>query len=89
LEEDALEALKILENSKSITWDYDEGADVLYLTIGRPRPAVCMEIGEGIIVRYDDASKAIVGLTLIGLRARLLKELGRRPETPSQPTDPR
>ncbi len=68
-------ALKILEKPDSLRWDYDDEADVLYLTIGEPKPAVGVDIGEGIVVRYDEIEKQIVGLTLSGLRARVLKNL--------------
>ncbi len=70
-----MEAVKILEKPATINWDYDKDADVLYLSIGKPRSAVGMDIGEGIILRYDEARKELVGLTLIGLRARLLESL--------------
>jgi uncharacterized protein YuzE len=70
-----MEAVKILEKPATITWDYDEEADVLYLSIGEPRPAIGIDIGEGIIVRYDEISQEVVGLTLIGLRARVMKNL--------------
>ncbi len=50
-------------------------AHVLYLSIGEPRPAGGMDIGEGVIVRYDEARKEVVGLTLMRLRTRLLKGL--------------
>lgn len=70
-----METIKILEKPVAITWDYDEDADVLYLAIGEPRPAVGIDIGEGLIARYDEAKKEIVGLTMIGLRARMLKSL--------------
>ena len=70
-----MEAVRILEKPKIITWDYDEEADVLYLSVGEPRPAVGMDIGEGIIIRYDEARREVVGLTLIGLRTRLLKSM--------------
>jgi uncharacterized protein YuzE len=70
-----MEAVKILEKPATITWDYDEEADVLYLSIGEPRPAVGTDIGEGVIVRYDEARKEVVGLTLIGLRARFVNSL--------------
>jgi len=70
-----MEAVRILEKPATITWDYDEEADVLYLSIGEPRPAVGIDIGEGLILRYDEARKKVVGLTLIGLRARLLQGL--------------
>jgi len=73
-----MEAMKILEKPKKITWDYDEDADVLYLSIGKPRQAVGVDIGEGVVLRYDEAQKEVVGLTLIGLRERLLKGLANR-----------
>ncbi len=72
---DAMETVKILEKPSAISWDYDEDADVLYLSIGEPQPAVGVDIGEGIVLRYDENRKEIVGLTLIGLRARLVKGL--------------
>ncbi|OGG45464.1 MAG: hypothetical protein A3F84_26415 [Candidatus Handelsmanbacteria bacterium RIFCSPLOWO2_12_FULL_64_10] len=59
----------------AITWDYDEEADVLYLSVGEPQPAVGVDIGEGVILRYDEVRKEVVGLTLIGLRERLMKGL--------------
>lgn len=70
-----MEALKILERSGEITWDYDEKADVLYISVGEPRPALGVDIGEGVILRYDEEKKEVVGLTLIGLRERLQKGL--------------
>jgi hypothetical protein len=39
--------------------------------VGEPRPALGVDIGEGVILRYDDAKREVVGLTLIGLRERL------------------
>ena len=74
-----VETFKILEEPDSFRWDYDDEADVLYLTIGEPKPAVGVDIGEGIVVRYDETDKQIVGLTLTGLRARMRKNL---PEAP-------
>ena len=55
-----MEALKILEKPDSLHWDYDEEADVLYLSIGKPTPAVGVDIGEGVVVRYDETKKQIV-----------------------------
>ena len=70
-----MEAIKILEHPDAVKWDYDKEADVLYLSVGEPRSATGVDIGEGVILRYDEAKNELVGLTLIGLRARLLKEL--------------
>jgi len=74
-----VEALKILEKPDSLRWDYDEEADVLYLSIGEPKPAVGVDIGEGIVVRYDESEKQIIGITLTGLRERVLKNLPNAP----------
>jgi uncharacterized protein YuzE len=68
-------AIKIVGKSEDLSWDYDEGADVLYVSVGEPRKAVGVDIGEGVIARYDEEHKEVVGVTLIGLRARVLKEL--------------
>lgn len=70
-----METLKILEHPEKVKWDYDEEADVLYLSVGEPRAATGVDIGEGVVLRYDEEAKEVVGLTLIGLRAKLLKEL--------------
>ncbi len=59
-----------------ITWEYDPEADVLYLSVGEPRPAVGIDIGDGLVLRYDEARNEVVGLTVIGLRERLVRELG-------------
>ena len=73
-----MEVLKILEKPNEIDWDYDEEADVLYISVGKPHPAIGIDIGEGVIVRYDEAQKEVVGLTLIGLRDRVLKGISDR-----------
>ncbi len=70
-----MEALKILEKPGVINWDYDEEADVLYISIGEPQAALGVDIGDGVIVRYDEGQREVVGLTLIGLRDRLLAGL--------------
>ncbi len=70
-----MEAIKILEKKEYLNWDYDEEADVLYISIGEPRRALGVDIGEGAIVRYIEEEGEVVGLTLIGVKERLLKSL--------------
>ena len=36
-----------LKKPAAIDWDYDEEADVLYLSVGEPQPAVGIDVGEG------------------------------------------
>jgi len=70
-----MEAVRILEKPGSLEWDYDAEADVLYLSLGTPRLAEGVDVGEGVILRYDPEQREVVGLTVVGLRARLLKGL--------------
>ncbi len=70
-----MEAIKILEKHENLNWDYDEEADVLYISIGEPRKALGVDIGEGAIVRYVEETGEVVGLTLIGVKERLLNSL--------------
>ncbi|MGE5445650.1 MAG: DUF2283 domain-containing protein [Ignavibacteriales bacterium] len=70
-----MKALKILEGAPRLSWEYDEEADVLYISVGEPQTAVGMDIGEGIIVRYNEKKNEVVGITIIGLRARTLQSL--------------
>ena len=70
-----METLKILEGKPSLNWEYDEEADVLYISVGKPRRAAGTDIGDGVVVRYDNKKKEIVGLTILGFRARTLESL--------------
>ena len=70
-----MEVLKILDKPDTIDWEYDEEADVLYLSVGTPKPAVGVDIGEGVVVRYDEVNNEVVGLTVLGLRERVIKEI--------------
>ena len=70
--------MKILALSpirESIKGSYDEEADVLYICIDSPKPALGVDLGDGVIVRYDEARNEIVGVTIIGLRERTAREL--------------
>ena len=70
-----MEAVKILEKAEDLRWNYDADADVLYVSVGPPRAAIGVDVGEGTILRYDEASREVVGITLIGLKDKLLKGL--------------
>ena len=70
-----MDPIKILEGKPSLNWEYDEEADVLYISVGKPREAVGVDIGEGVVVRFDDKKKEVVGLTIIGFRNRTLQGL--------------
>lgn len=62
-----MEAIKLLEKETELNWDYDGEADVLYLSFREPRAAAGVDIGEGVILRYDEEKGEVVGLTILGL----------------------
>jgi uncharacterized protein YuzE len=72
-----VDPVRILESPATLSWDYDEEADTLYIAVGDPRPAITVDLGEGVLARYDPGSETVVGLTLLGLRSRLLEGLAR------------
>jgi uncharacterized protein YuzE len=49
---------------------YDREADVLYLSVGEPRPAISREVGDDLLLRIDAKTGEIVGLTVLNLSTR-------------------
>lgn len=70
-----MEAIRILEKTEDLRWTYDADADVLYVSVGPPRSAIGVDIGEGTVLRYNESSGEVVGITLIGLKDKLLRGL--------------
>lgn len=67
-----MEAVKLFEQQKApLTWEYDGDADTLYLSFGSPRPATSVDVGQGVVVRYDEQAREVVGLTIVGVGRRL------------------
>ncbi len=73
-----MEPLKILKKRERLDWEYDGEADVLYVSIGRPKKATGVDIGQGVVVRYDEKRRQVVGVTIMGMRTRLTESLKRR-----------
>jgi uncharacterized protein YuzE len=69
-----MEAVKLFDKKKApVDWEYDGEADTLYISFGKPRPAVGVDVGEGVVVRYDEKAKEVVGLTIIA--AEIVEDL--------------
>lgn len=67
-----MEAVKLFEKKDvPLDWEYDGEADTLYLSFGKPRAALGVDVGEGVVVRYDEKAREVVGLTLIGVGKRM------------------
>jgi hypothetical protein len=72
MEEDATEVLKLFDTKDAkLDWDFDGEADTRYLRFGKPRPATGVDIGQGVVVRSDEALKEVVGLTIVGVERQL------------------
>jgi hypothetical protein len=48
---------------------------VLYVSIGKPRKAIGVDIGQGVVVRYDEEKREVVGLTILAVRQRVAESL--------------
>jgi len=59
-----------MEKENVMQLSYDREADVLYLSIGAPRPAVSREVGDDVLLRVDPDTGAVVGLTVLNLSTR-------------------
>lgn len=56
-------------------FSYDSESDVFYCSIGKPQPAECLEMGNGVLIRVDPKNKTVVGLTVIDFKRRLAEIL--------------
>ena len=67
-----MEAVKLFERKDvPLDWEYDGEADTLYLSFGKPKPAIGIDIGQGVVIRYDEKAHEVVGLTIVGVGRRL------------------
>jgi len=73
-----MDTVRILEKPEALSWEYDEDADVLYISVGEPRAAVAVDLGESVLARYDENAKEVVGITIMNVRRRLLQGLTAR-----------
>ena len=56
---------------KQLNYLYDQEADVLYISRGKPsKTDDSDEIGDGVVARFDAKTKEIKGLTIINFAVR-------------------
>jgi len=51
-----------------VTCDYDNHADVLYISFNKPTPAICEEMMIPVLVRYKQKIGKVVGITILNLK---------------------
>jgi uncharacterized protein YuzE len=59
-----------MEKEQLMQLTYDRESDVLYLSIGDPRPAISREIGDDVLLRIDAQTGEVVGMTVLNLSMR-------------------
>jgi len=64
-----------VRNPGALTWDYDQEGDVLYISVGEPRPALTVDLGDSVLARYDEKAGEGVGITILDVRRRLSQGL--------------
>lgn len=63
------------QKSKKMRFYFDQEADVLYLSKGKPSKADgSSEIGEDVVARYNPSTKEITGLTILNFAKRASKK---------------
>ncbi|MBU4485583.1 MAG: DUF2283 domain-containing protein [Candidatus Delongbacteria bacterium] len=70
-----MDALKIIEKKEGLVWKFDAEADVLYISSGDPKFAVSLDIGEGTVLRFDPETNDVLGITILNVSKRALREL--------------
>jgi len=64
---------KVAISLEKIDFDYDEEADVLYISFGKPREAKdSVEVEDGVIYRLAD--NEVIGITITSFKARTQKK---------------
>jgi uncharacterized protein YuzE len=54
-----------VRNIDEVEVSYDADSDVLYLSLGEPRPAITRGEKDGLLVRTDPQTDQVVGLTVL------------------------
>lgn len=70
-----METLNISEKKNKIKWDYDADADILYISFGNPKNAEGVDIVEGTIIRVQQDTQEITGVTILNPLHRTLSSL--------------
>lgn len=58
---------------EGLSINYDEDADVLYISLGRPQPAISVEVNDGNLMRVDPFTDELVGITVLDFKERHLE----------------
>jgi uncharacterized protein YuzE len=54
----------------NLSIEYDPEADVLYVSVGQPRPAITIEDRDGVLIRKDPSSGKPIAVTVLNYESR-------------------
>ena len=54
----------------NLSIEYDSEADVLYVSVGQPRPAITIEDRDGVLIRKDPSSGKPIAVTVLNYESR-------------------
>jgi len=57
------------KNDNRLIFSYDREVDVLYVSIGEPKPGISEETEDGIVLRYDVKTNKFIGFTIVDFLA--------------------
>jgi uncharacterized protein YuzE len=60
-------------SKQNLNIDYDSTADILYVSFGKPRSAICFEVNKGDLIRVDAYTNKVVGITIIDFKKRYME----------------
>lgn len=64
-----------MDKGKTLTYHYDRGEDILYVSLGEFSSSVCVEQGNGLLVRLDPDSGEVVGFTILDFALRAAEQV--------------
>lgn len=69
--------------AKKVEYQYDRDGDVLYASLGRPRPSITEETVDGILIRRAIDTNEVVGFTIVNfLRRKKCGQIRKIPHFP-------
>ena len=58
---------------ENLTFHYDAEGDILDVSVGKPKKALSVEVGDDVLERVDQQTKKIVGFTILNFKKHFSK----------------
>jgi len=65
-----------MARTKELKFKYDRDVDVLYCSFGDPRPAISVEVDDGVVLRLEPDTEEVIAFTIVDF----FKRYAERPE---------